>query len=99
MPKHIDKSLIEFYIFNGEYLNSPGNFKGENINKAIRTMFKVGAIKTAQRWLEEIAGEYQKKASSDVKEDGIQREIDKKRLSLESLKSEIEEVKENLCAK
>ncbi|MHB1806493.1 MAG: hypothetical protein ACYCR2_05765 [Thermoplasmataceae archaeon] len=59
----IPKDLIEFYMFNGEYLSSGRNVKGENIDASIKRQFKTGAINSMERLLEAVEDEYRRSAT------------------------------------
>ncbi len=69
--------LIEFYMFNGEYLSSGKNVKGENIDASIKRQFRTGAIRSIEELLRQIESDYRERANRASKKDdsGIASEI------------------------
>ena len=69
--------LIEFYMFNGEYLSSGRNAKGENIDASIKRQFRTGSIRSMEELLKQIESEYRQSASraSKQQDSGIADEI------------------------
>lgn len=62
------KDLIEFYMFNGEYLSSGRNVKGENIDTSIKRQFRTGSIRSMEEILKQIDGEYRNSANRASKQ-------------------------------
>lgn len=70
-------NLIEFYMFNGEYLSSGRNVKGENIDASIKRQFRMGSIISMERLLQYIENSYRESAERAAKknDDSITRRI------------------------
>lgn len=70
-------NLIEFYMFNGEYLSSGRNVKGENIDASIKRQFRMGSIISMERLLQYIENSYRENAERAAKknDDSITRKI------------------------
>lgn len=56
------RDLVEFYMFNGEYLSSGKNVKGRNIDASIKGQFKIGAIESMLRLIKEVEAGYRRSA-------------------------------------
>ena len=59
--------LIEFYMFNGEYLSSARNAKGENINASIKRQFRTGSILSMEGILKTLENDYRGSANRAAK--------------------------------
>ena len=79
----VSRDLLEFYMFNGEYLKRSNNFKGKNIESAIKGQFKFGALTTMERRLVDIYKEYGHKRTSSTDENALQDRIDSLTESIE----------------
>jgi DNA sulfur modification protein DndD len=71
------RDLIEFYMFNGEYLSSGRNVKGENIDASIKRQFRTGSIRSMEELLRQIESDYRESANraSKKQDSGIASEI------------------------
>ena len=58
----VPRDLVEFYMFNGEYLSSGKNVKGGNIDASIKGQFKIGAIESMVRLIKEVENGYRRSA-------------------------------------
>lgn len=93
----IPPNLVEFYMFNGEYLKSSKNSMGKNIDSSIKGQFKIGAMESMAKLLEDVGNEYRKSSekaagidnsdiSNQIKENG--KEIEKLKEKKSSLERE-----------
>ena len=55
--------LIEFYMFNGEYLSSGKNVKGENIDASIKRQFRTGSMRSMEELLRQMEIDYRDSAN------------------------------------
>lgn len=59
----IPSDLIEFYMFNGEYLKDTKNTKGDNINTSIKRQFKTGSLLSMEGLLRQLGAIYRENAT------------------------------------
>jgi len=71
------KDLIEFFMFNGEYLSRGGNSKGENIDASIKRQFRTGSIYSMEQLLGNVENDYRDSATkaSKKQDSGIKSKI------------------------
>jgi DNA sulfur modification protein DndD len=95
--------LIEFYMFNGEYLKNSRNTRGDNVSNSIKRQFKIGSIKSMESLLGILEREYRDKATkaSNAKNDGIidditslSNSIEANRLKKEALEEDLQDYKQ-----
>lgn len=91
----VSRDLLEFYMFNGEYLKRSNNFKGKNIESAIKGQFKFGALSTMERQLNDISLEYGRKRVSSIDESALQDQIDEISKSIETKEGQIKQHEED----
>lgn len=85
----VSKDLLEFYMFNGEYLKRAKSFKGKNIESAIKGQFKFDALSTMERRLNDIMADYDHKRSNSTNEKALQAEIDNKAEDIKKLQGDL----------
>lgn len=59
----IPSGLVEFFMFNGEYLSSGRSVKGKNIDGSIKRQFRTGAIYSMEQLLRKVEEDYRINAS------------------------------------
>jgi len=112
LNNYLRKELIQFYMFDGEYLAKSENTKGTNLDQAFKRLFKIGALKSIENDLEDLktelsrriarnsgpeASQIQKEMEEKNKEkDGIAKEIEETRVRIENYNTEIDEKSQEL---
>jgi len=107
LNNYLSRELIQFYMFDGEYLAKSENTKGTNLDQAFKKLFKIGAIKSIKNNLEDlkavlsqrmaknsgpIASQIQKKLEElDKKKESIEKEIEQTKEQIANYNNEIEE--------
>jgi DNA sulfur modification protein DndD len=111
LSNYLSRELIQFYMFDGEYLAKSENAKGSNLNAAFRRLFKIGALETLINTLEDLRKELNSKRANLSKEqvlkgeyerrmrdkDENQKEIDESEREKEGYLKQIEELEQNLA--
>jgi len=85
----LPQELVEFYMFNGEYLKRTYQTKGKEIEEGIRKQFKIGAISNLVRKLSDISTEYQKKAAKGSSYESLSNQIENRKYKIQNIEDSI----------
>jgi len=90
----VPSDLVEFYMFNGEYLSSNRNRMGKNIDASIKGQFKIGAIESMANLLKNAEDMYRRSAERAAGNDisGIASQIEDNKKKIKELESEKKEL-------
>jgi len=98
LNNYLRKELIQFYMFDGEYLAKSENTKGTNLDQAFKRLFKIGAIKSIENDLEDLRTELSRKIAknSGPEASQIQEEMEEKNKEKQSTDKEIKETEQRI---
>jgi DNA sulfur modification protein DndD len=75
--RFIPKDLIQFYLFDGEYLQHTATNSNLKIKDGLRNLFNIGKIENANSTIDELVEEWYKQSSKMPKQDTRIKEIDR----------------------
>jgi len=91
LSNYLSRELIQFYMFDGEYLAKSENAKGSNLNAAFRRLFKIGALETLNNTLEDLRKDLGSKRVNLSKKEDLKREYDYRMKEKDENQKEIDE--------
>jgi DNA sulfur modification protein DndD len=92
----LPRELVEFYMFNGEYLVRAYKSKGKDLENGIKKQFKIGAISYMIGKLREIEREYRNAAAKGSSSEKYSQAIDQIDLELKETIEEIEKANKEI---